>query len=145
MFGLPVIAEPVNLHLICQGNGDHQVAHGSWATALTRHGSASAFRVSHSQDQFEEQMDVDIDGDAAKTRVPRRFLPPAHGGDGGWFETKELVVGDEAITGTVMINIVNHPKLRIDRRSGTIEMDGKVGAFAGQCHPYDPATAQRAF
>ncbi len=70
---------------------------------------------------------------------------PAHGGEGGWFEMKDLVVGGDEITGTVPINVANHPKLRIDRRSGSIAMDGKVGAFAGQFEPYDPANEKRAF
>jgi len=124
------------LRLICMGTGDRQVAHSSWATALTKHGSASAFGVSHSQDQFDEQMDVDLNGSVARARVPRRFLPPLHGGDGGWFEVNGVVATDDAITGTVLINFANHPKLRIDRRTGSIALDGKVGAYAGMCKPF---------
>jgi hypothetical protein len=145
LIAAPVMAQPADLHLICDGTGDHQVAHGAFGTASNRHGSASAFGVSHSSEQFGEQMDVEIAGGVAKTRVPRRFLPPAHGGDGGWFDIKDLVVGPDEITGTVLINFANHPKLRIDRRSGAIEMDGKVGAYSGECRPYDPAQAQHAF
>jgi hypothetical protein len=135
----------VQLHLICRGTGDHKVALGSYGTAIGRRGSVSAFGVSHSQSQFEDEMDVEIDGATGKARVPRRFLPPAHGGEGGWFEVKDLVVGDDTITGSVLINFANHPKLRIDRRSGSVALDGKVGAFAGQCEAYDPAAAKRAF
>jgi len=128
----------LTLRLICMGTGDHQVAHTSWGTLWTKHGSANAVGVSNSQDQFNDQMDVDLNGAVARARVPRRFLPAAHGGEGGWFDIKELAVSDDAITGTVLINFANHPKLRIDRRSGTIAMDGKVGAFAGQCKRVDP-------
>jgi len=141
--GAPPTGGGLVLHLICMGTGDHQVAHSAWGSAWSKHGTVSGFGVSHSQEQFNEQMDVDVNGPVARTRVPRRFLPPLHGGEGGWFDIKDLVVTDDEITGTVLINYANHPKLRIDRRSGTIAMDGKVGAFAGDCRPSDPA--QRAF
>lgn len=132
----PAAAGALNLRLICMGTGDRQVAHASWGSVFSKHDSASAFGVSHGQDQFDEQMDVDLNGGAARARVPRRFLPPLHGGDGGWFEVNEVAVTDDAITGTVLINFANHPKLRIDRRSGSITLDGKVGAFAGTCKPF---------
>jgi hypothetical protein len=136
---------PAQMHLICRGVGDHKVELGSEGTAFGRHGSVSAFGSSQSQSQFEDEMDIEIDGAAGKARVPRRFLPRFHGGDGGWFDLKDLVVGDDTITGSVLINYANHPKLRIDRRSGSVALDGKVGAFAGQCQAYDPAAAKRAF
>lgn len=141
----PVAAEPLNLHLICDGVGDHQVAHGSSGTIFGHRGAISAFGVSHSQEQFGEQMDINFAGEAATARVPRRFLPPLHGGQKGVFPLKDVVVTDDAITGTVLINYANHPKLRLDRRTGSVSMDGKVGAYAGECHPYDPTAQQRAF
>lgn len=131
------------LRLICMGTGDREVAHSSWATAATNNGSASAFGVSHSQEQFDDQMDVDLNGSAARARVPRRFLPPLHGGDGGWFNVNDVMVTDDAITGTVLINFANHPKLRIDRRTGAIALDGRVGAYAGMCKPFK--VEERAF
>ena len=146
LFASNAIAQPVpgpaeatgglSLRLVCMGTGEREVAHSSWASVFTKHGNASGFGVSHSQDQFNEQMDVDLNGSKARARVPRRFLPPLHGGDGGWFDVSEVVVTDDAITGTVLINFANHPKLRIDRRTGSVEMDGKVGAFAGLCKPF---------
>jgi hypothetical protein len=54
-----------------------------------------------------------------------------------------LAIGPDEITGKVMINFIQHPNIRIDRRSGSVALDGKVGSFAGQCEKYDPA--QRAF
>jgi hypothetical protein len=134
------------LHLVCQGVGDREVKHGSSAVVFGRHGGiGSAFGTSAEQEQFGETMDIDLaDGDA-KARVPRRFLPALHGGDGGWFGIKDLVVTDDTITGLVLINITNHPKMRIDRRTGSVNLDGKVGAYTGECQPYDPATAKRAF
>ena len=141
----PAPAEPLTLHLICQGVGDHQVAHGNSATVFGRRGAVTGFGVSHSQVQFDEQMSVDLVDTVGTVRVPRRFLPPLHGGSEGSFELKDVAVTDDAITGTVLINFANHPKLRLDRRSGAVTLDGKVGSYSGECRKYDPAEQQRAF
>jgi hypothetical protein len=44
---------------------------------------------------------------------------------------------------SAQINFLQHPDLRIDRRSGSVAMDGKVGSFAGRCENFNPV--QRAF
>lgn len=140
----PAAAPSANdMRLICRGTGERSVESHSWGTAFTRHHTVSAVGGSSQLDQFDEQMDIDIDGQVAKVRVPRRFLPPAHGGEGGWFAVKDLVVADDAITGKVMINFAQHPNLRIDRRDGSVALDGKVGSFAGQCEKFD--ASKRAF
>jgi hypothetical protein len=150
----PVVAQPVpgtsapglTLHLVCRGIGDHEVRHGSVGTIFGRHGGvATGFGSTGEQDQFGEQMDINIEGANATTRVPRRFLPPLHGGNGGMFDIKDMVVTEDTITGTVLINVTNHPKLRIDRRTGAVDLDGKVGSYSGECKPYDAVTAPRAF
>lgn len=133
----------LTVHLICNGIGDHKVVNTSFGTIFGRHHSATVIGGSTSQDQFDEQMDVDINGDLARVRVPRRFLPPLHGGGDGWFSVKDLQITEEAVTGMVLINFANHPRLRIDRRSGSIALDGKVGSYAGKCEPYD--ASKRAF
>ena len=89
-----------------------------------------------------DKMDVDIANGVARVRVPRHYLPPWHGGNEGWFEVKDLVITDAAISGTVLINFARHPKLRVDRHTGAVELDGNLGTYQGECRPYE---AQRAF
>jgi hypothetical protein len=122
----------LSLRLVCRGVGDRTVTHVTTASVWGQNGLATdGVGTSQTQDQFGEQMDIDVRNGKAKARVPRRFLPPAHGGQGGWFDVKDLVVSDDAITGTVTINFAQHPKLRVDRRTGSVSMDGKVGSYAG--------------
>lgn len=142
----PPIADAgvVTLQLICRGTGEHKVnTIGSAFGFGSRGRSAWGFGANQQLSQFGEQMDISITGGTAKVRVPRRFLPPLHGGDGGWFEVHDLLVNDTDITGKVAINYTNHPNLRLDRRAGTVALDGKVGSFAGECQKVDPN--QRAF
>jgi len=131
------------LQLVCRGTGEHKVLMGGSAFGFSGNRSAFAFGSSQQLSQFGEQLDVSVSEGKAKVRVPRRFLPPLHGGDGGWFDVSELAIGDSEITGKVAINFANHPNLRIDRRSGAVSLDGKVGSFAGQCEKFNPD--QRAF
>jgi len=41
--------------------------------------------------------------------------------------------------------LVSKPKLRLDRITGHINVTGKIGTFAGECEPFDPAKVQRKF
>jgi len=136
-------ASGFTLHLICRGTGERKVVTAGTATAFSGGNSATAFGTRQQLSQFGEQLDIDIQAGAGKARVPRRFLPALHGGDGGWFEVRDLNVTPDEITGKIAINFNQHPNLRIDRRSGAVALDGKVGAFAGQCEKIDPT--QHAF
>jgi hypothetical protein len=133
----------LTLRLICRGTGEHRVENYGTAFAFSGRGNSTAFGVGTQTNQFGDQMDIDIDAGTVRVRVPRRMLPKLHGGEGGWFDVGELLIGADEITGKVKLNFNEHPNLRIDRRSGSVALDGKVGSFAGQCEKVDPA--QHAF
>jgi len=94
---------------------------------------------------FEDQVNIEIIDGVGKIRMPRTMLPRIRGGKDGWFEIENLKVGEREITGNAGVNFINSPKLRIDRMTGMISINGKSGSFAAQCKAYDPATTQRAF
>ena len=77
--------------------------------------------------------------------MPRSMLPPIRGGEDGWFKIKSIEVSDREIIGSVAVNALNNPKLRVDRYTGAISISGKAGDFSGRCQKYDPATERRAF
>ncbi|WP_426263000.1 hypothetical protein [Sphingomonas sp. PWP1-2] len=129
----------LELHLVCRGVGERKVVNGASAVGFGSNGNTfSAFGTRTSHKDFEDQFDFNLVGGVGTARVPRRFLPPAHGGDGGWFNVKDMVVGDDYITGKVMINLINHPNIRLDRRTGTVSLGGKVGSYSGECQKVDP-------
>ena len=90
-----------------------------------------------------DKMDIAIANGTGRVRVPRPYLPAWHGGTDSWFDVKDLVATDDAITATVLINFARHPKLRVDRHTGAVELSGNLGTYQGKCRPYD--AAQRAF
>lgn len=134
------------LNLVCDGGGTANKTRSTSAYGWNNRGdSASAVVVGRTQVGFEDQLQLWIEGDQGKARMPRTMLPKLHGGDGGWFDLGDIKVSDSEITGTVKVNFMNHPKMVLDRLTGTISLDGKAGQFNGRCQKFDPATAKRAF
>lgn len=94
---------------------------------------------------FEDQVNLWIEGQEGRVRMPGSMLPPIRGGENGWFKLKDIEVSEREVTASVAINALNNPKLRVDRFTGMISISGKAGDFSGRCQKYDPTTEQRAF
>ena len=137
---------PVEFHLICEGGGNALAQGGGSATIVDNRGnSATAYGTHTDIVGYADQATVDIAPGSARIRLPRRILPRIHGGLGeGWFELQGVSVRDTEIVGKVGVNFINHPSVRIDRRSGSISIDGRDGSFAGHCTAVR-ADAPRAF
>ena len=140
-------AKPFHLSLICRGVAEKPVTKLSIGSVFGHHGGgATAVGTTSDLDQFGEEMDVEIDGDTGRVRPPRRLLSwIAKDHHSGWLDLKEVVVSDDAVEGKAVLTWALRPKLRIDRRSGSIAYDGGTGSFAGQCHNFDALKDQRAF
>jgi len=134
------------LNLVCDGGGSANHITSTMAQGWDNSGnSGGAIITGHRSVGFEDQLQLWIDGDQGKARLPRAMLPKLHGGDGGWFEIKDIRISDNEITGSVAVNVMNHPKLVLDRLAGSVSLSGKSGQFNGRCSKFDPATARRAF
>ena len=141
-----VAGAAIALHLICIGSGtDTRVGVGHASVYGSNGRWADANGYSRKANGFDDELEVKIDGDQGKVRLPRQIVPNIHGGSGGWFGVKELVVGENEITGKVTMNFTNAPYLHIDRITGTVSVNGRDGTFSGQCKPFDEAAQQRAF
>lgn len=142
----PATAEQAEFNLVCLGAGSANRASSSSVYVQNNNGgSAWGNAVGNRSVPFDDQVNVNIQGDESRIRMPRAMLPPIRGGEGGWFKLKALKISENEITGSVAVNAINNPKLRIDRLTGAISVSGKAGDYAGRCEPYDPATMQRAF
>jgi hypothetical protein len=73
------------------------------------------------------------------------MLPAIRGGKDGWFEVRHVKWSENEVTGTIQVNVLNSPKLRLDRLQGMIAINGKAGDFSGRCETFDPAAVQRKF
>lgn len=103
---------------------------------------AGLFDPDRQNKQSAEQLDIEIANGRARARLPRK-IRPAGMGDEGWAEIKKLQVSDDAVSGSVYLNFMTQPKLRLDRRTGFVSLEGTIGNFSGTCKPI--GAGERAF
>ena len=151
------------LELICMGGGSANkvaVARGrgnssfsgsaigpGGMTTFSGSGSSSSTIYIPTAQAFDDQMDLFIEKGEGRIRMPRVMLPLIRGGENGWFKLKNVEFGSSAITASVAINIINNPKLRIDRRTRVVNLSGKAGDFVGRCQlaPFSQADEAQHF
>lgn len=139
-------APAVRLHIICAGSGYANKIDQSTAQAWNNYGdSANATIQSQSRVGFQDQLQLWIEGDEGRLRMPPSMLPLIRGGEDGWFKLGSIEQTDSEIRATVKVNVINNPKLRLDRLTGTISLSGKAGDYAGRCEKFDPEQVQRRF
>lgn len=98
-------------------------------------GTSTVFIPRH--EGYSDQVDIRLFSGDDKIRLPRTTLPLFHGGAEGWFRLKKVVADVRAIRAEAVVNFMNHPKIYIDRVTGTISISGKGGNYSGQCEVID--------
>jgi hypothetical protein len=144
------------LNLTCGGGGIANTATATTAyssgsasgwvgtTPVSGSGSATTTVYGMRKQGFEDQVDIRLFGGDDRIRLPRTMLPPLHGGSDGWFKLKNVKANERSIRAEAAVNFMNHPKVYIDRVTGTISISGKAGDYSGQCEVID-ATAPAKF
>lgn len=103
---------------------------------------------------FQDQIGVRFDGDTPRIRLPGQLTPIARGGSAGWMKIRNLEIAVHEITGLIAVNILNMPRLHIDRRTGLMTISapatlfpgfGTGGTFTAMCEAVDPERTQRRF
>ena len=121
------------LNLVCVGAG-----------SATRTSSVGWLTLERDAD-FEDQVNLWLEGEEGSLRMPRSMLPRIRGGADGWFGLSNVESSEHEITATIRVSIINKPKLRLDRYTGAISISGKSGDYNGQCEKFDPVEVERAF
>jgi hypothetical protein len=106
-------------------------------TMVTGSGSGTTTINIPREQGFADQVDVRLFNGNDQIRMPRTMLPGLHGGDHGWFRLKDVQADGRSIRGSVYVNFINHPKVFIDRTTGTISISGKAGDYSGECQVID--------
>lgn len=92
---------------------------------------------------FADQVNIELNGTEGRIRLPRVTLPVFRGGKEGWFELRNVKVSDREITASAAVNLLNRPKVRIDRVTGIISINGMNGNYTGECAKVEPGAQQR--
>lgn len=134
------------LNLICGGQGAANKTTTSNVRAWGNDGSQAGATVNSTQSvNFGGEVALWIEGTDGRIRVPEAMLPKIRGGEKGWFRLKSIIVTENEITASVVVNFLNSPKLRLDRMSGAISLSGSAGDFGGNCLKFDPDAVERKF
>lgn len=102
-------------------------------------------RVESTTEGFNSDVQIELYGGQGRIQLGPKLVPPIHSGDDhGWWELDNVVVTADTITASYRLNGLNKPKLKIDRRSGLINIKGMTD-FSGRCDAGDWGAGQRRF
>lgn len=127
-------AQAQNLKLQCAGTASRTVADVSTLSASDNYGhTATGDVTSYRRNHEDVSVGFELADGAARIRLPSDMVPLISGGGvQGWLNVSDLQVTDDEIVGRYALNILSHPRIRIDRHTGVIEIEGRR-AFHGEC------------
>ncbi|MFM5953937.1 MAG: hypothetical protein ACKOPE_06525 [Novosphingobium sp.] len=125
-------------------SGTYQDSSGNFGT-FSGAGNSNSTVYGHRSQAFDDQVNLYIEGGQGRLRMPRTMLPPIHGGEDGWFKLKSIQIKENEITASVAVNLMNNPKVRVDRYSGAISISGKAGDYVGRCRRVEPQQERKQF
>ena len=132
--------------LTCTGSGSvlgSQVSSGMQYDEKTRRSDRSTNSATTARRFFNGAARVSINGTAVRVNLPRELIPGINRAQGGWFVLEHGAVTDRQITGTLVLNVFNKPRIVIDRLTGQMTLASGAGDFSGNCAKADQATGPR--
>jgi hypothetical protein len=83
---------------------------------------------------FDSDVQIELHDGWGRIHLHGKLLPPIRsGGNNGWWDLENVVVGADRITGSYRLNGLNKPRVEINRRNGRIKISGQA-KFKGECH-----------
>lgn len=145
----PCSAHAAQLSLICAGVGTFPEAQTRSAivTDLNTGQSATGSTTDTAKARVQSTVRFELTDAGARILMPHFMTPPINrGSDGGWWTFDRLSVTPDQITGRFALNFANKPEVTIDRRLGTILVQGNFHySFAGECERGAPPDAAPKF
>ena len=124
------LAEEINLK--CIGAAD-QVKGGSIINQAT-----GAIKNFNTRETVGTSVILQIRNDVGWIQIPETILPPIKSKKpGNKYELKKINISDDLITAKFSLNIVNNPKMQIDRYTGVMSFKGLGISFNGNCKKTD--------
>ena len=130
LFSNIVFAEEINLK--CIGAAD-QVKGGNIINQTT-----GVIKNFNTRETVGTSVILQIKNDAGWIQIPETILPPIKSKKpGNKYELKKINISDDLITAKFSLNVVNNPKMQIDRYTGTMSFKGLGISFNGNCKKID--------
>ncbi|MBM3114533.1 hypothetical protein [Jeongeupia naejangsanensis] len=128
------------VRLLCQGSGTVTENQSSVGTELGgKDNDHSKMTVTNTSGHrtFSGAATVEINGNAVRFQIPQEMLPGLNNAHEGWLTMDQPFVGEKEITGVLALNFLNKPKVRIDRTTGLLTLNGGYSSFSGACTKVD--------
>jgi hypothetical protein len=131
----PALAD--DLALICEGVGTYPSSQSGMTTAVNPNTGdvVTGVRTTNGQAATNGTVRFRLEGDTALINTPIIMDPPINRSPvDGWREVECLNVSETEITGRFVLNRLNRPRVRIDRYTGAITIEGRFRySFQGDC------------
>lgn len=124
-----------SLTLVCWGEGRRPATGVStgYAWNSDRNRFTPQTYVHNTTREFESEVQVELHDDWGRIHLTGSLIPPINnGGNNGWWDLENVHVGPDTITARYELNGLNKPRVEINRRSGTIRING-IESFRGEC------------
>ena len=144
---LPIflVAAATDLNLICTGRAETEDSSPTITTTYSQSGTSYSGGSETVVKGMTDTLALKVVTDGGEARLPQIIRPPFGSNRDGWYSLKKVLWADNEITARVRYNGIASAKLRLDRITGMVTVDGSAGRFSGTCAPYDPATVNRKF
>ena len=131
LFALLLAQTAAPLELTCVGGGAANKADAETVYGAENSGN-SAWPTMHERrrEAFRDRVEIRIAGEQGRIRLPQAMLPA--GGD-GWFRLGNLKLSERELSAAAAVDLMNRPKVRIDRATGVIRISGAAGSYDGVC------------
>ena len=87
------------------------------------------------QERFDASIMIQVRPGGGRIRLPSKLVPPLNsGGQDGWWSLYDVSMSPDTIDASYRLNMLNKPRMTIDRHSGHISIEGSADyAFSGRC------------
>jgi hypothetical protein len=144
----PTIAHAQTLELICYGTSSWVSESRGNVTSDDGWGTRTDSTVTMSdRRQAAGAVHIRVQDDSlGEIKIPSELIPPLRSSSkDGWRPFTELALSENEIRGRFVLNVINKPKLVVDRRTGDLELTGYGLAFRGNCDKAPDASAPKKF
>ncbi|WJF89930.1 hypothetical protein QS306_12600 [Paraburkholderia bonniea] len=132
--------------LVCNGSGfvsDTQTTQAQEYSYQSHSFEKSVTGTTSVRKPFSGTANVEISAGSVRLKLPRDLVPVISDGRDAWYVLNNPFVGDHEITGNLRFNVLNKPKVRIDRMTGQISIASGFGEFNGNCTAIDQNAAPK--
>lgn len=129
-----LLVQTTPLELTCGGGGAANRADTATVYGVENSGN-SAWPTMHDwhREAFRDRVEIRITGEGGRIRLPKAMLPAVENDSDGWFRLSNLKMSGQTLTAAAAVDLMNNPKVRIDRATGAISISGAAGSYDGVC------------